>query len=183
VILGTAIYLALFLIPLSIGVAILLSRLFDIDILINRTLVYGSLTAILALVYFVSVFVLQSLVTLATGHISIGSQSPFVLVVSTLGIYALFGPLRQRLQALIDRRFYRSKYDAARTLAAFSKTLSNEVDLNQLREDLLAVVQETMQPSHVSLWLRDPDASKGRNTRLLPEIDGAMRRIERNSVS
>jgi hypothetical protein len=170
-ILGIAFYFALFLIPLSIGVAILRSRLFDIDILIQRTLVYGSLTAILALFYFVSVFVLQSLVSLATGHISTDSQSPLVLVVSTLGIYVLFNPLRRRLQALIDRRFYRSKYDAARTLAAFSKTLSHEVDLNQLKEDLLAVVQETMQPSHVSLWLRDPDPSKGRNTHLLPEID------------
>ena len=90
---------------------------------------------------------------------------------NTLGIAALFQPLRRRLQAIIDRRFYRSKYDAARTLAAFSKTLSSEVDLNQLREDLLAVVQETMQPSHISLWLRDPEQSRERNTRLLPEID------------
>ena len=99
-----------------------------------------------------------------------------VLIITTptavmLGIATLFQPLRQRLQALIDRRFYRSKYDAARTLAAFSKTLSNEVDLNQLREDLLAVVQETMQPSHVTLWLRDPKPSSGQNTRHLPEID------------
>jgi hypothetical protein len=174
-ILGTAFYLALFLIPLSIGVAILRSHLFDIDILIHRTLVYGSLTVILALFYFVSVFVLQSLVSIFTGHISTSSQSPFVLVVSTLAIIALFQPLRRRLQALIDRRFYRSKYDAARTLAAFSKTLSSEMDLNQLREDLLAVVQETMQPSHVSLWLRDPEASRGRNTRLLPEIDEELK--------
>jgi len=171
VILGTAFYLALFIIPLSIGVAILRSRLFDIDILINRTLVYGSLTVILALFYFVSIFVLQSLVSIFTGHISTSAQSPFVLVISTLGLYALFQPLRRRIQTLIDRRFYRFKYDAARTLAEFSKTLSNEVDLNKLREDLLAVVQETMQPSHVSLWLRDPDASKERNTRLLPDIN------------
>ncbi|HXL37746.1 MAG TPA: hypothetical protein VN954_11165 [Ktedonobacteraceae bacterium] len=171
VILGTAFYLALFIIPLSIGVAILRSRLFDIDILINRTLVYGSLTVILALFYFVSIFVLQSLVSIFTGHISTSAQSPFVLVISTLGLYALFQPLRFRIQTLIDRRFYRFKYDAARTLAEFSKTLSNEVDLNKLREDLLAVVQETMQPSHVSLWLRDPDASKERNTRLLPDIN------------
>ena len=158
-------------IALCFGIAILRYRLWDIDILINRTLVYGLLTAILALVYFASVFALQSLVSVFTGHISTGSQSPFVLVVSTLGIFILIQPLRRRLQKIIDRRFYRSKYDAARTLAAFSKTLSNEVDLNQLRENLLAVVQETMQPSHVSLWLRDPDPSKGRNTHLLPEID------------
>ena len=125
VILGTAFYLALFIIPLSIGAAILRSRLFDIDILINRTLVYGSLTVILALFYFVSIFVLQSLVSIFTGHISTSAQSPFVLVISTLGLYALFQPLRRRIQTLIDRRFYRFKYDAARTLAEFSKTLSN----------------------------------------------------------
>jgi hypothetical protein len=148
--------------------------LWDIDILINRTLVYGSLTVILALVYFMSVFALQALLSVFTGHFSSSTQTPIVIVASTLGIAALFQPLRRRIQTIIDRRFYRSKYDAARTLAAFSKTLSNEVDLNQLKEDLLAVVQETMQPSHVSLWLRDTDASKGRNTRLLPEIDEEM---------
>jgi hypothetical protein len=171
---NTTAYLLLLLIPISIAFAILRSRLWDIDLIINRTLVYGSLTAILALVYFVSVFALQSLVSVFTGRIATGPQSPFVLVVSTLGIAALFQPLRKRLQTLIDSRFYRSKYDAARTLAAFSKTLSNEVDLNQLREDLLAVVQETMQPSHVSLWLRKSEPLSRRNTRLLPDIDEEM---------
>jgi hypothetical protein len=168
-------------IALCFGIAILRYRLWDIDILINRTLVYGSLTAILALVYFASVFALQALLSVFTGHLSLGAQTPVVIVASTLGIAALFTPLRRRLQALIDRRFYRSKYDAARTIAAFSKTLSNEMDLNQLKEDLLAVVQETMQPSHVSLWLRNAEASKGRNTRLLPDIYEEMRRTERNS--
>jgi hypothetical protein len=162
-------------IALCFGIAILRYRLWDIDILINRTLVYGSLTVILAFVYFLSVFALQSLLSVFTGQLSSDAQSPIVIVASTLSIAALFQPLRRRIQTIIDRRFYRSKYDAARTLAAFSKTLSNEVDLNQLREDLLAVVQETMQPSHVSLWLRDTDASKGRNTRLLPKIDEEVR--------
>jgi hypothetical protein len=175
VILITSIYLLLLLIPLSIAFAILRYRLWDIDILINRTLVYGSLTVILALVYFVSVFALQALLSVFTGHLSSSAQSPIVIVASTLGIAALFQPLRRRLQVLIDRRFYRSKYDAARTLAAFSMTLSNEVDLNQLREDLLAVVQETMQPTHVSLWLRNSEPSSGRNTRMLPEIDEEMK--------
>jgi hypothetical protein len=183
VILITSIYLLLLLIPVSIAISILRYRLWDIDILINRTLVYGSLTVILALVYFLSIFALQSLVSVFTGNFSTGLQSPIAIVASTLGIYVLFQPLRRRIQTIIDRRFYLSKYDAARTLAAFSKVLSNEVDLNQLREDLLAVVQETMQPSHVSLWLRDPEASSGRNTRLLPEIDEEVRQTERNPTS
>jgi hypothetical protein len=145
--------------------------LWDIDILINRTLVYGSLTAILGLIYFASVLALQALVSVFSGHFSSGPQTPVVIVASTLGIVALFHPLRRRLQTIIDRRFYRSKYDAARTLAAFSASLRDEVDLDQLREQLLAVVQETMQPSHISLWLRDPERSRERNTRLLPRID------------
>jgi hypothetical protein len=177
VILVTSIYLLLLLIPLSIAVAILRYRLWDVDVIINKTLVYGLLTAILALIYFVSVFALQAIFSVLTGHLSSGVQSPIVIVASTLGIAALFHPLRRRLQALIDKRFYRSKYDAARTIAAFSKTLSNEVDLNQLKEDLLAVIQETMQPSHVSLWLRNTESSRGRNTRVLPEIDEELKNL------
>jgi hypothetical protein len=139
------------LLPLSIGFAMLRSHLWDIDIIINRTLVYGVLTISLALVYVGLVIGLESLVRLFTGQ---ASQSPVVIVASTLAIAALFRPLRHRLQIIIDRRFYRRKYDAAKTLEAFSATLRNEVDLAVLREHLLAVVQETMQPAHVSLWLR-----------------------------
>jgi hypothetical protein len=139
--------------PLSFGFAMLRYRLWDIDVLINRTLVYGTLTASLALVYVGLIIGLQSLVHLLTGTIS---EQPLVIVASTLAIAALFGPLGQRIQRIIDRRFYRSKYDAARTLAAFSATLRQEVDLEQLQEDLVVVVQETMQPAHVSLWLRPP---------------------------
>ncbi len=171
VILITSIYFLLLFIPLSIAFAILRYRLWDIDILINRTIVYSSLTITLAFVYFVSVFALQAILSVFTGHLSSATQTPIIIVASTLGIAALFHPLRRRLQALIDRRFYRSKYEVAQTLAEFSKTLSHEVNLNQLKEDLLAVVQETMQPSHVSLWLRNSEPSSGRNTRLLPEID------------
>jgi len=171
ILLNTFNHLLLLLIPISIAFAILRSRLWDIDIIINRTLVYSSLTAILALLYFASVIALQSLLSVFTGQLSAGTQTPVVIVASTLGIAALFQPLRRRLQTIIDRRFYRSRYDAARTLAAFSASLRNEVDLNQLREQLLAVVQETMQPAHVSLWLRHPEQSGQRNTRLLPRID------------
>jgi hypothetical protein len=139
------------LIPLSIGIALLRYRLWDIDIFINRTLVYGALTGTLASVYFILIIALQFLVRSLTGQVS---QSPLATVASTLAIYALFQPLRHRIQSIIDRRFYRRKYDAARTLAAFSATLRNEVDLNQLSEQLVAVVEETMQPTFVSLWLR-----------------------------
>jgi hypothetical protein len=140
-------------IPLAIGVAIFRYHLWDIDILINRTLVYGTLTALLALVYFGLVIGLQALVRLFTGQVS---QSPIIIVASTLAIAALFQPLRKRIQAIIDRRFYRRKYDAAKTVAAFSATLRNEVDLTRLSEHLLNVVQETMQPAHLSLWLHKP---------------------------
>ena len=149
--------IALPLIPLSIGFSILRYRLYDIDLLINRTLVYGTLTALLALVYVGLVIGLQTLVHLITGQ---SAQSPVVIVASTLVIAALFQPLRRHIQAIIDRRFYRRKYDAARITAAFGATLRNEVELEQLREQLLVVVQETMQPSHVSLWVRQPDQTK-----------------------
>jgi hypothetical protein len=140
---------AFLLVPLSIGFSILRYRLYDIDLLINRTLVYGSLTALLALLYFGLIFVLQ---TLFQGVFH--QNNAVAIVVSTLVIAALFQPLRHRIQAIIDRRFYRRKYDAAKTLEQFSATLRNELDLSQLREQLLNVVQETMQPTHVSLWLR-----------------------------
>ncbi len=139
---------------IGIGLAILRSRLWDIDIIINRTLVYGTMTILLALVYFGLVIGMGSFVRLFTGQVG---QSPVIIVASTLAIAALFQPLRHRLQTTIGRRFYRRKYDAARTLAAFSATLRNEVELSKISENLVAVVRETMQPTHVSLWLRKPE--------------------------
>ena len=144
-------YLSL-VIPLSIGLAILRYRLWDVDVLINKALVYGLLTGSLAAVYAGLIIGLESLI----GRFTAQTAQPLAIVLSTLVIYALFQPLRHRLQAIIDRRFYRRKYDAAKTVEAFSATLRNEVDLGQLREHLLNVVQETMQPAHVSLWLRSP---------------------------
>jgi hypothetical protein len=145
---------AFLLIPLSITMAILRSRLWEIDVLINRTLVYGLLTASLLAVYLVLVLAGQALLSSMLGH----NDGP-VIVGSTLIVAALFQPLRRRIQRVIDRRFYRRKYDAQKTLAAFSATLRGEVDLEQLREHLLAVVEHTMQPAHVSLWLRTPQSS------------------------
>src|SRR6266567_2147344 len=144
---------AFLLIPLSIGFAILRFRLYDIDIIIHRTLVYSTLTVVLAVIYEVSVFTLQSF----TSGLTLIRGNQLAIVASTFLIAALFQPLRRRIQAIIVRRFFRRKYDAAKTVEAFSATLRNEVDLNQLREQLLAVVQETMQPAHVSLWLRQPE--------------------------
>ena len=152
-------YLPPLIISFSVGIAILRYRLYNIDILINRTLVYGVLTALLALIYFGLVFILQSLVRAFGGQIS---QTPLVIVGSTLVIAALFQPLRRRIQQVIDRRFYRRKYDAAKTVEAFSTTLRNELDLDQLHEHLIKVVQETMQPAHVSLWLRKPERDNKR---------------------
>ncbi len=158
---GTLSTLVFLFVPLSVGIAIQRARLWDIDVIIRRTLVYSTLTVILALLYVGLVICLESLVRLFTGQVS---QSPVIIVASTLAIAALFQPLRHWIQRIIDRRFYRSKYDAARTLAAFSATLRQEVDLDQLREHLITVVQETMQPTHVSLWLRPPEHDEKQQT-------------------
>jgi len=145
------------LIPVASGIAILKYRLYDIDIIINRTLVYGSLTVSLALIYFGGVTLTQALLrTLADQQ----ELPQLVIVASTLVIAALFNPLRRRIQAFIDRRFYRRKYDAAKTLQGFSTKLRDETDLEVLRGDLVEVVRETMQPAHVSLWLR-PSSDMG----------------------
>jgi hypothetical protein len=138
-------------IPIAIGIAILKYRLYEIDLLINRTLVYGSLTAMLVAVYVGTIVLLQGLVRTLTGQ-----ESQLPIVVSTLTVAALLNPLRRRMQGFIDRRFYRRKYDAAKTLEAFSVKLRDETDLDALRDDLVGVVRETMQPAHISLWLR-PD--------------------------
>jgi hypothetical protein len=140
-------------IPIAIGIAILRYRLYDIDLLINRTLVYGSLTVMLALVYFGGVAATQAIFRTLTGQ---EQQPQLAVVVSTLVIAALFMPLRRRIQSFIDRRFYRRKYDARKTLEAFSAKLRDETDLEALNNDLVGVVRDTMQPAHTSLWLR-PD--------------------------
>ncbi|MDQ2672872.1 MAG: hypothetical protein M3Y38_08660 [Actinomycetota bacterium] len=146
------------LIPLSVGIAMLRYRLFDIDVLINRTLVYGSLTLMLALLYFGGVTATQTLFSVLTGQQELPQLA---VVVSTLAIAALFSPLRRRVQSFIDRRFYRKKYDAAKTLEAFSAKLRNETDLETLSEELVSVVRQTMQPEHASLWLRPGTTSAG----------------------
>jgi hypothetical protein len=138
------------LVPISISIAILRSRLWDVDIIINRTLVYGSLTLILAAVYFGGVVGVQAVVQALTGQTK---PQPVLIVASTLLIAALFTPLRRRLQTGIDRRFYRRKYDAVRTLATFGASLRSEVELGGLSQHLIVVVEDTMRPAHVSLWL------------------------------
>jgi hypothetical protein len=143
-------------IPISMGIAITRYKLYEIDLLINRTLVYGSLTAMLVALYFGGIVVLQRVFVLLTGQ-----QSTLAVVASTLLIAALVTPLRRRIQSFIDRRFYRRKYDARKTLEAFSATLRDETDLEALNNDLVGVVRETMQPAHVSLWLRPDTVPKG----------------------
>jgi hypothetical protein len=143
--------------PVATAIAILKYRLYDIDRIINRTLVYGSLTVILVAVYFGGVTATQASFRALTGQVK---QPQLVVVASTLVIAALFNPLRRRIQGFIDRRFYRKKYDARQTLEAFSAKLRDETDLDALSDDLVGVVRETMQPAHVSLWLRPDTASK-----------------------
>jgi hypothetical protein len=137
---------------LAIGIAVLRYRLWDIDLIIRRTLVYSILTVILTLIYFGSVAGLQSLFTTVVGH-----ESPVAIVLSTLAIAASITPLRKRIQEYIDRRFYRHKYNAEKVLASFSATLREEIDLDHLTNSILEVVEETMKPEHVSLSLREVD--------------------------
>jgi hypothetical protein len=148
---SAALYCFILLIPLSIGIAILRYRLFDIDFIINRTLVYGTLTATLGLVYYLGVVLLQAPLS---DVITQGSQ--LAATASTLAVVALFMPLRRRIQKFIDKRFYRTKYDARKTLEAFGARVREEGDLQKLSEALVEVVDETMKPSHISLWLRPP---------------------------
>jgi hypothetical protein len=143
-------FFAISILVVTFGIAILRYRLWDIDALINKTLVYGLLTGILGALYACLIIGLSTLAGAINGQ---AAEQPVVLVISTLLIVALFQPIRKRIQALIDRRFYRQKYDAEKALAAFNATLRNEVDLEQIREQLLTVVQETMQPTSLSLWV------------------------------
>ena len=150
---------SLLFVPIFTYIAVLKYRLYDIDLIINRTLVYGSLTAVLVALYFGGIVVLQRVFVLLTGQ-----RSTLAIVASTLAIAALFNPLRRRIQSFIDRRFYRRKYDAAKTLEAFSAKLRDETDLESLNNNLVGVVRETMQPAHVSLWLYADTASTERGS-------------------
>jgi len=151
-------------IPVAVGIAVLKYRLYDIDQIINRTLVYGLLTILLAAGYVATIMALQGIGNLAFQapfHAVTGEKTPLATVAATLAMAVLFNPLRRRIQSFIDRSFYRRKYDAAKTLEGFSQKLRDDTDLEALRSDLVGVVRETMQPAHVSLWLRPETASRG----------------------
>jgi len=161
----------------TLAIALLRYRLWDSDTLINMALVYGTLTTLLAALYAGLILGLEHLASVLTGK---ATQPAVVLVTSTLAIATLVQPLRTRLQSLIDRRFYRRKFDAAQTLAAFSASLRNEMDLEQIRAQLLTVVQETMQPQQISLWLRRPpvrDSSDEGHRSLTAPATGADQKI------
>jgi len=153
-------------IPVAIGFAVLKYRLYDIDLLINRTLVYGSLTAMLVTVYVGSVVGLQAVLRVLSGQ-----EFTFAVVASTLTIAALFNPLRRRVQAFVDQRFYRRKYDARKTLEALSSSLRDETDFPTLSSDLVRVVRETMQPAHVSLWVRPAPQDESSSVRTRSEAN------------
>jgi hypothetical protein len=155
-------------IPLALAIAILRYHIFDIDTLINKALVYGSLTVLLGAIYAGLIIGLESLANAITGQTA---NNPPVIVISTLAIFVLFAPMRRRIQFLIDRRFYRSKYDAQQALGSFSATVRSDVNLDQLRDHLLAVVQETMQPESVSLWLRQLEHSSKHMSRDLESLE------------
>src|SRR5215207_863061 len=162
-------------IPVAVGIAVLKYRLYHIDVLINRTLVYGALTALLAAGYFAAIMALQgigSLVFQVPFRAVFGQESALATVAATLAMAALFNPLRHRIQSFINRSFYRSKYDAAKTLEEFSMKLRDETDLEALSEDLVGMVRETMQPAHVSLWLHPDPALKDKKKRAVIRESG-----------
>jgi len=162
-------------IPVAVGIAMLRYRLYDIDVIINRTLVYGALTALLAAGYIATIMALQgigNLVFQVPFRAVFGQESTLATIAATLAMAALFNPLRHRIQSFIDRSFYRNKYDAAKTLEAFSMKLRDETDLNALSDDLVGVVRETMQPAHVSLWLHPDPALKDKKKRAVIRESG-----------